>query len=526
METKYIVLFFLMFAPLLQAQNINFDVTNRFSKNTERSYKFNLTTQADTNDQPKSDAKIEKTSDSINTMPVNLDSTKANNNKGLIDSTMYDKYGYLLNDDPKYNKKSPIWRPILGTILGNFVTCAFNKYILNSGFCNISFQSVKNNWNNGWEWDTDRFGINFFAHPYSGALGFNHGRSEGYNFWESVPFAFGSSLMWEQTMENTRPSYNDLINTTLTGALEGEIFYRLSSCFLDDRLVGSKRVFREIIAGIIDPVRFVNRLENGKLTRVTNKDIYQREPLQASLFVGVRNLNNGTGFWNGDNSAEIALNFSYGDPLEVRNRKPYDYFTFRGGLSIGAGSKFINNLMGYGLLFGKNIATKNTGLLYGVFQNYDYWDNDVDELGTLGFGFGAIHRVNLSKTSDITSHIHLGVVPMGGIKTPYDSVGDRNYNYVGGLEGILETSVNVEGWLNISASYFLYGLHVYVGDSGNYIVGMFRPRVAVKVYKSVFIGFEFMQYGKDGYLNHLPDVHVRNNEQRIFISLSGGYFGI
>ena len=76
-----------MFAPLLTAQSINFDVTNRFSKNTELSYNFKLIPPADTNEVPKSDAKIEKTSDSIKTIPVNLDSTKVTNNKELIDST-------------------------------------------------------------------------------------------------------------------------------------------------------------------------------------------------------------------------------------------------------------------------------------------------------------------------------------------------------------------------------------------------------------------------------------------------------
>jgi hypothetical protein len=115
---------------------------------------------------------------------------------------------------------------------------------------------------------------------------------------------------------------------------------------------------------------------------------------------------------------------------------------------------------------------------------------------------------------------------MAGIKVPFDSIGERNYNYAGGLEAILEASVNLGGWANISASYFLYGVHVYVGEPGNYIVGIFRPRIAVKVFKDVYLGFEFLQYGKDGYLTNLPDIHERNNEQRIFISVSGGYFGI
>ncbi|MBU4308132.1 MAG: DUF3943 domain-containing protein, partial [Acidobacteria bacterium] len=43
------------------------------------------------------------------------------------------------------------------------------------------------------------------------------------------------SLLWEYFGETTRPAYNDIINTTFSGALFGEILYRLSSNILDDR---------------------------------------------------------------------------------------------------------------------------------------------------------------------------------------------------------------------------------------------------------------------------------------------------
>jgi hypothetical protein len=41
--------------------------------------------------------------------------------------------------------------------------------------------------------------------------------------------------MWEYFGENTRPSFNDVINTPVNGAFFGEILYRLSSNILDDR---------------------------------------------------------------------------------------------------------------------------------------------------------------------------------------------------------------------------------------------------------------------------------------------------
>ena len=147
----------------------------------------------------------------------------------------------------------------------------------NQDFAKVNFQTWKHNIKAGWEWDTDRFGINFFAHPYSGTISFNMARSNGYNYWQSFPYALGGSLMWEYFGENTLPSYNDVINTPVNGAFLGEILYRISSNILDDRTRGMDRVLREIAAGIIDPGRGINRLLQGKTFRKTNKEIYQKE---------------------------------------------------------------------------------------------------------------------------------------------------------------------------------------------------------------------------------------------------------
>ena len=440
---RYYLILFILFTSFLHAQSDKIEQLNKikftFKKETEAYYSANYLLK------PNLKAAFLPDSiktDSIKTLPVNKDTTKSEQKKVLLDSTLYSKYGTLLNDDPEYTKKVPLWGPVVGVVGGNLFIAAINRYIFNEPWERIGFNSILANFRSGWEWDQDRFGVNFFQHPYSGALGFNHARSQGYSFWESAPFAFCSSLMWEQFMENTVPSYNDLINTTLTGILEGEIFYRLSSVFLDERITGFKRVLRETIAGILDPVRLFYRLTSGKYKRVTDKEIYQTEPLQASLFMGIRNINEGSEVWKGQNSGEIAFNFSYGDPLEKRIRKPFDYFKFRIGFSLGAGRKIINNILGYGIITGRNIVGPHSGILYGLFQNYDYWDNNIDQIGTLGAGLGIIHRYNFSEHSDITSHFHLGVIPMAGIKGPLaDSVGERNYNYTGGFEAMLQTSM-------------------------------------------------------------------------------------
>ena len=74
---------------------------------------------------------------------------------------------------------------------------AFNKYVTEGEWSNISFRTWSDNLKFPWQWDNNKFNNNQFAHPYHGSLYFNAGRANGYNFWESVPWAFGGSLMWE-----------------------------------------------------------------------------------------------------------------------------------------------------------------------------------------------------------------------------------------------------------------------------------------------------------------------------------------
>ena len=135
----------------------------------------------------------------------------------------------------------------------------------------ISTKTWKYNLKHGWVWDDDHFGTNFIGHPHSGNIYFNVARSNGYSFWASLPFAIEGSLMWEYFGENTQPSKNDIVNTPISGMFLGEVLYRISSNILDDRARGINRFWRELIAGILDPPRALNRLTQGKMFRVTNK---------------------------------------------------------------------------------------------------------------------------------------------------------------------------------------------------------------------------------------------------------------
>ena len=435
----------------------------------------------------------------------------------------------LRDDDPEYNKKSPLWSVALRVVTANVFVWGVDRFVFNYPYARIGPKSWKNNLKLGWEWDTDRLGMNFFFHPFSGGAFFNSARANGYGFFESVPFVFMGSLMWEYFGETTRPSYNDIINTTLSGALFGEILYRLTSNILDDRTTGVERFFREFVAAILSPGRAFGRLLQGKLTRVTSTEVYQKEPLNITLATGAHWFNTGTTLGSvgtGGASGIFAIHLDYGDPFEIRSRKPFDVFKLRIGLSYGknVGKKYLDNVTGYGLLFGKTVHSGNLEMLIGAFQHYNYWDSHIFELSALSFGGGIIAKWQLPKNFDIQSTFHLGLVPLGASDSSHINIVEagipgRNYDYSGGAEAKFEGTLNFAKIGQVTAIYYLYWLHTYIGPAGNKGISIFRPRIAIRLIKNLSLGFEYTYYSKSNYLRDFPDVHKSESEQKLYLML-------
>ncbi|MCX6567469.1 MAG: DUF3943 domain-containing protein [Candidatus Aminicenantes bacterium] len=432
----------------------------------------------------------------------------------------------LRDDDPEYNTRSPLWAVALRVVSTNVFVWAVDRFVFDYSWSHIGPQSWNNNFKSGWEWDTDRLGMNFFFHPYSGGAFFNSARANGYRYFEAVPFAFFGSLMWEYFGETTRPAYNDIINTTLSGSLFGEILYRLTSNILDDRTTGMERFFREFAAAILSPGRAFSRLSQGKLTRVTPKEVYQKEPLNIALFAGAHWFNEGTTFGTGGLNGFLGIHLDYGDPFEIRPRKPFDFFKLRVDLSYGeyVGKKYLDNVTGYGLLFGKTVHSGNLEMLIGAFQHYNYWDSRIFEVAALGFGGGIIAKWRLAENSNLQTAFHLGIVPLGASNSPYVDIVEggipgRDYDYSGGAETKFEGTLNLANRAQVTAIYYLYWLHTYVGPAGNKFIGIFKPRIAIRLFGDLSLGFEYLYFHKDGYLRDFPDVHRHNSEQKLYLML-------
>ena len=441
----------------------------------------------------------------------------------------------MLNDDPEYTKKSKIWRPAAQVILENIILNLVDRSVMHLEFAKTDIHSWNRNlhagypWTSGWEWDQDRFGNNFLSHPMMGSFYYSAARTNGYNFWASVPIVFAGSYMWKIFGENGTPEREDLINTTVDGVLLGEVTYRLSSNILDDRSRGTERVFREILAGLINPVRGVNRLFDGKYKRHVNKEIYQKEPVNIALFVGAHSINNETNaLLSGHTDEMVNIQLNYGNPFERRPIKPFDFFKFRAELNFGVGRKIVDNITGYGALLGKNFQVGKLNMLVGGFQHYDYYDAKAFELSTIAFGPGVITRLPLGKFSNLDLNLHLAVVPFAGssIGPVTDTSFYRDYRFSYGWEWKLETAVNFGKYGTLSLWYYHYFIHSFnntgkdespVNSLGNNYISVLRPRIAIHVYKSISVGLEQIIYWNDHLQASYPALHYTQTEQRIFV---------
>jgi len=503
MKASFLLVFFLLCTPLLYSQH-------HIKPDTIVPAKGNVNTQLNRIKAKK----IKLHSDSIGNEPIK---------SAFINTNTQDKYGDLLNDDPTYNKRYRLWKAAIGVSISVVSAWSANRFILNTDDSRIGMTTWKYNLKNGWEWSQDRFGINFIGHPYTGALAFNDARSNGYNYVRSCTSAVAGSLIWEYFGKNTRPAYNDFINTTISGALLGEILYRLSSNILDDRTRGSERVFREIAAGIIDPSRGLNRLVQGKTFRFTNKEVYQKEPLNISFFAGLHRIIDETKgvFGKGITSEMINAQFDYGNPFEIRSRKPFDFFKLRADLNFGVGRKKLDNISGYGILFGKNMQVGNLAILIGGFQYYDYWNNVTFELGSIGFGGGLFSKLPIGKTSNLYTNVNLAIIPFAGNSKHFglENLQVRDYDFGDGVEGKFESSVNLGKYVTASLIYYYFIIHTYVGTPGNNFMGILKPRITVQLYKNLSIGFEQYVYYDDRYLHDYPNIHLNRTEQKLFLLL-------
>lgn len=349
---------------------------------------------------------------------------------------------------------------------------AFDRYVLNADFAKISGKTIAHNFKNGFVWDNDQFSTNLFAHPYHGGLYFNAARTNGLDFWQSAPYSFGGSLMWEIVCEKEPPAINDFIATSVGGVSIGEVTHRLSALVLDDSRRGWPRFWREFLGTVICPVRGLNRIISGDAWRVRHdaSRYHDRQhlPIDFSIALGDRYLADNSALFRGEHNPYLNLSLNYGQPFNNEANKPYDYFTADVSFGMSANQPLINKISLMGRLWGKPLNTGDqVEAEFGVFQHFNYFDSQpvadgsalvpyrISEAASLGPG--VIFRFpEVGSITRLEQRLFLSGILLGGSQSDYYNVIDRDYNLGSGYSAKAATLLGMGrfGSFAIDADYY------------------------------------------------------------------------
>ncbi len=450
-------------------------------------------------------------------------------------------------------KKHPWWALAQVTGINVFVHC-FDRFALDADFAQTTLHTWRDNLENGFVWDNDVFSTNLFMHPYHGNLYFNAARSQGLTFWESVPYAALGSLQWEFFGEREPPALNDLIATTCGGFCIGEITNRISRIILDDRKQGWPRFWRELGAAVFNPMGALKRLATGDAWNVRRDHYryhdYNRNPVEMSISLGDRYLADDGSLFKGEHNPYVNLSMQYGDPVnEDEHNAPYDYFEAEFIAGLSGNQPILNQVHLMGRLWSTPmIERKNIRAEFGLYQHFDYFDSKPVKDGShltpyriseaAAFGPGAVIQMpQVGVLDKLEQRIFLNAILLGGTKSDYYNIIDRDYNMGSGFS--VKTKTNMElrhfGRFTLNAHYYRIFtwkgydknrdlsklteeemLHLNAqGDKGNAALLVVNPVTEFDIVKNLSIVLAGSYYVRRTHYHYLDDVKANTFEVRL-----------
>lgn len=410
------------------------------------------------------------------------------------------------------------WLPAVEVAGLNIGVWSYSKFFTNRNWPNINLNSVKRNFQTGFKWDPDGYIGNQFAHPYHGGMYFSAARANGLGFWESAPYALGGSLMWEYFMESVPPSYNDIVNTPVTGILLGEISFRVSNLILDESTNGFERLFRESGAFVINPMHGLNRLIKGDTWK--NGKSFKQKEFYPQISFGVNDVFLSRKLSKNNTYAFFAFDFSYGNRFSVSQHKdPFDYFTFHTEASVNT-NDYIFGVFASGVLWDTKINMfGNPKDVIGVYKEVDLIINTVYKLSATSVSGQFIDNFDIASIT-VQNSFSLSAILMGATNSQYATEFGRNYNIGPGASASVSSSLRIKNYGRVHFSYKRYWIHTLSGAESEEFVGLLKAGTTYELNSFLNIGMDFLLYERFGNYAAFPDTKTANSALRLFAQLS------
>jgi len=412
-----------------------------------------------------------------------------------------------------------------GQILAvNGLIAAGNRFIRNEDYAKISFSSIETNLQNPWVWDDNNFAVNQIGHPYQGGLYYSLARHYGHSYYKSTVFAAFGSTQWEYFMETERPAINDLITTSLGGAMLGEITERLANNILDDTSEGMIRAARETGAFLINPMKGLNRMIDGSMFKICSADNTFKKKIifEISAEKKIFSFLNSKGLDENKADSTTTVPFAnynfqmiYGDPFT--SNKPFDYFALNFGFSFR--KDIVANVMSKGLIWKKNIRSeKYVHGAIGIIQNFDYITSQTYKIAESSFGVELIaERIFFEDWHFLHNH-QVGLIVLGAASTEYFVDVERNYNFGPGAIVKMGFVFYKSDCAKISVNIDRFWIRTISGAEGIESVGVGKFEIQKNIYKGIGAAASYVFYDREGTYLSYPDVQVFNHEVRGMIT--------
>jgi hypothetical protein len=338
---------------------------------------------------------------------------------------------------PAAAPRRSFWVPAaeIAVVMGGML--AWNQYVGDAEWMNITWDTVGQNLRSPWVFDDDQYWINQFGHPYMGTWSFTAARSAGLGFWESVPYALLTSTAWEVVGETELPSLNDQVTTVIGGIVLGEVFFRS---------IGMMRqkpgFWRELGAGLLSPMASFNRAVLGNWEEPPTNPTEMVAWVGALAFAKDRDADPLLGEGA---TLDVGLRLVYGpagDP-DTRLERPFDHFELTA--SYGAYADPVASLLARGLVLGATSAGSRQRGLWGIFLGYDLLTPGHFRVSTVHVGLGTANRFLVAGPLSLDLDVVVSGVPLGAAGSEYagpDGKG-RDYHMGGGVQGVLDARLRV-----------------------------------------------------------------------------------
>lgn len=341
------------------------------------------------------------------------------------------------------------------TLAIHLTMLAWNRWVGEASWGNISGRSVWRNVTSSWVLDDDQYWINQLGHPYQGTLAYSTARSAGLSFWWSSLYPFAESTLWELTGETEPPSINDQVTTVVSGVVIGEVLQRISDA------LGARQGAGERLAAVaLNPVGAVN-------SQIFARNPIPPPPARALFVAGVLTGDADGAGWASQGALPVGyagLDLVYGIPGDPRFRlsRPFDHFVLQAGWgALGAPDA---TLRARGLVVGaQGELGRDARGVWGLFLSFDFDTPGDYRVSTSALGLGASGRLDLGPElaldgTAIASAVLMGAA--GAIERPPPPEEGRDYRLGPGEQALLELDLL---WRRVRAGvtlrqFFLYGL--------------------------------------------------------------------